>query len=210
MSCMLASFCIRLRTMLQHAWAEVHYSRDYKFWGVLPRRISRQIYCLAGTLEMVDMNFSALAREIDNYANEVGEKVSRGDLDIEINSISLLRYLSLKLDPLQGKGVSVLADSHISKVIIEELENFGVCSLGDLETILNENFLESVVRHQGYTTYAGSLRDAMLVADIDRYFSASWNGNWQEAESYTFEMLKDKYEEEKVETIFKEKRIRWN
>jgi ppGpp synthetase/RelA/SpoT-type nucleotidyltranferase len=203
-------FEIQVRTVLQHAWAEIHYSRGYKFFGVLPRRVNRKIYCLAGTLEMVDMNFSTLAQELDNYAEEVTVRVSDGDLDIEVNSISLLKYLSLKLEPLKRKGVHILEDDNISKTIIEELENFGVSSLAKLDAILNEEFLESVVSHQGYTTYAGSLRDAMLVADIDLYFRVSWNNNWQEAESYTFEMLRDKYSEDKVESLFREKGIRWN
>jgi putative GTP pyrophosphokinase len=203
-------FEIQVRTMLQHAWAEIHYSRDYKFSGVLPRYIRRRLYCLAGALELIDMNFAMLAREVDNYSNEVEEKVLRGDLDIEINSTSLLKYLSIKLRPLKSRGVELLEDDYISKTLIDELENFRIHALSGLDKILSDGFLEAVVDHQTYTTFAGSLRDAMIYADIDYYFSTSWNNNWQEAESYTFEMLKDKYSDEKVETMFRERDISWN
>jgi hypothetical protein len=203
-------FEIQVRTMLQHAWAEIHYSRDYKFGGVLPRHVRRRLYCLAGALELVDMNFATLASELDDYAETVMDNVSKGNLNIDINTTSLLTYLSIRLEYIKTRGTSVLDDGHISKTIVDELHNFGINSIGDLDKILNQEFLESVANHQEYTTYAGSLRDAMIFADIDRYFNNSWNNNWQEAESYTYEMLIDKYDEAKVERLFREKGIRWN
>jgi len=203
-------FEIQVRTMLQHAWAEIHYNRDYKFSGVLPRRISRQLYCLAGALELADMNFSALASEIDNYAEEISERVRRNDLQIDINSLSLPPYLSHKLKFLEVNGVQLVVDEHISRMIVEELQNFGVHSLKDLDAILNEQFLESIINHQTYTTYVGLMRDAMLVEDIDLYFANCWNSHWQEAESYTFEILKERYDGARVELMFRERGIRWS
>jgi len=203
-------FEIQVRTMLQHAWAEIHYNRDYKFSGVLPRRISRQLYCLAGSLELADMNFSALAAEIDSYADEVKEKVKRNDLAVEINSLSLPGYLSKKLEVLETNEVHVISDRQISRMIIEELQNFGVSSLIDLESLVNDSFLRAIVNHQAYTTYVGLLRDAMLFADINKYFEKCWNGHWQEAESYTFEILTDQYEADYIERVFEQNGIRWN
>ncbi len=153
------------------AWAEIHYSRGYKFSGVLPRHVNRRLYCLAGALELADMNFAALEREVDDYREDVMKRVDNGDLDIEINSTSLLSYLSIRLQHVKLKQVEVLEDDDISRTVIDELENFGILSLSDLNSLLNDEFLESVAKHQGYTTYAGTLRDAMIFSDIDRYLS---------------------------------------
>src|ERR1051326_5420587 len=100
-------FEIQVRTILQHAWAQIHHERDYKFSGVLPKHIRRRLYGLAAVLELVDGEFDALASKLDVYAEEVAERISRGDLDIDINTTSLLKYLPARLAPLKNRGVDV-------------------------------------------------------------------------------------------------------
>lgn len=203
-------FEVQVRTILQHAWAQIQHERDYKFSGVLPEQIKRRLYRLAAVLELVDSEFDTLASKLDTYAEEVTKKVSRNEFDVEINTTSLLRYLSKKLSPLTGGGLVILEDGSIPRIVIAEMESFGLHTLADLNEILSAEFLEAVVSHQSYTSYAGLLRDAMLYVDIDRYFDASWNNNWQVAESYTFEILSDKYGAERVERVFQERGIKWN
>ncbi len=41
-------FEIQIRTILQHAWAEIEHDRDYKFTGELPINIKRRFRILAG------------------------------------------------------------------------------------------------------------------------------------------------------------------
>ncbi len=203
-------FEIQVRTMLQHAWAEMQHDRDYKFSGVLPNHLRRRLYCVAGTLELVDREFVNLVREIEDYSREIKERILKSDLDADINTTSLSEYLQIKLRQLENKDMVVLEGNRLPKIIIEELENFGVRTLSDLDRILSEDFFESVAHHQSYTTYAGLLRDAMIYTDIDHYFIASWQNNWHVAESYMFEILSEKYGNERVEKIFHENSITWN
>lgn len=70
-------FEIQVRTVLQHAWAEIEHERSYKFSGVLPTPIQRRLNLLAGVLEIVDREFVVLAGEIDRYAEEVARKTKR-------------------------------------------------------------------------------------------------------------------------------------
>jgi putative GTP pyrophosphokinase len=202
-------FEVQVRTLLQHAWAEIHYSRGYKFSGVLPRHVNRRLYCLAGALELADMNFAALEREVDDYGVEVTKRIQDGDFDIEINSTSVSSYLSVKLEDIKSRNVQVLENNEVSKTVIDELERFGIISLFDLNQIMTQEFFDAVVTHQAYTTYTGTLRDAMMFADIDLYFRLSWNNNWVEAESFTFEMLKEAYPAEKLEQVFQANNIQW-
>jgi ppGpp synthetase/RelA/SpoT-type nucleotidyltranferase len=50
-------FEIQIRTLLQHAWAEIEHDRGYKFEGKYPSDIKREFYLIAGTLELMDMEF---------------------------------------------------------------------------------------------------------------------------------------------------------
>lgn len=51
-------FEIQVRTVLQHAWAEIEHDRNYKFAGVLPPEIRRRLFLIAGMLELADREFA--------------------------------------------------------------------------------------------------------------------------------------------------------
>jgi putative GTP pyrophosphokinase len=78
-------FEIQVRTILQHAWAEIEHDRNYKFSGVLPTQIQRRFAILAGTLEMADREFDSIAAEIDSYAEQIAREAAHGDLSAEVN-----------------------------------------------------------------------------------------------------------------------------
>ncbi|MGM0603502.1 MAG: GTP pyrophosphokinase [Bacillota bacterium] len=60
-------FEIQIRSILQHAWAEIEHDRNYKLKGNLPRHLQRRFYSLAGMLEIADREFNSLAEEVEEY-----------------------------------------------------------------------------------------------------------------------------------------------
>ncbi|MFN2339712.1 MAG: GTP pyrophosphokinase family protein [Halanaerobium sp.] len=60
-------FEIQIRSILQHAWAEIEHDRNYKFKGELPKRLQRRFYALAGMLEIADREFNTLAEEVEKF-----------------------------------------------------------------------------------------------------------------------------------------------
>lgn len=60
-------FEIQIRSILQHAWAEIEHDRNYKFKGELPKHLQRRFYALAGMLEIADREFNKLSEEVENY-----------------------------------------------------------------------------------------------------------------------------------------------
>jgi ppGpp synthetase/RelA/SpoT-type nucleotidyltranferase len=58
-------FEVQIRTVLQHAWAEIEHDRGYKFGGILDPSLRRRLNLVAGLLEIADREFSAIARDID-------------------------------------------------------------------------------------------------------------------------------------------------
>jgi putative GTP pyrophosphokinase len=63
-----ALFCkmkceIQVRTILQHAWAEIEHDIVYKSPGEIPFRARRRFACLAGLLEIADREFESLRHD---------------------------------------------------------------------------------------------------------------------------------------------------
>jgi ppGpp synthetase/RelA/SpoT-type nucleotidyltranferase len=60
-------FEIQIRSILQHAWAEIEHDRNYKFKGKLPKHLQRRFYALAGMLEIADREFNTLSEEVETF-----------------------------------------------------------------------------------------------------------------------------------------------
>ena len=54
---------IQVRTILQHAWAEIEHDIVYKSLGEIPFRVRRRFACLAGLLEIADREFESLRQD---------------------------------------------------------------------------------------------------------------------------------------------------
>lgn len=66
---------VQIRSILQHAWAEIEHDLGYKNREAVPREVQRRFYRLAGLLEMADEEFMALDRLSRDYAETLPERV---------------------------------------------------------------------------------------------------------------------------------------
>lgn len=85
-------FEIQLRTVLQHAWAEVEHGLGYKSFYEPPMEIKRKLNRLAATLEILDEEFEDIRYGIALYNQSLDkeEKVLKTD----INKDSLIAYVN--------------------------------------------------------------------------------------------------------------------
>ncbi|MEV6221925.1 hypothetical protein AB0M13_09770 [Nocardia fluminea] len=85
---------IQVRTILQHAWAEIEHDIQYKSVDVLPALVRRRFLALAGMLEIGDREFQAIADDHKVLREEARARVASGDLrNLEITSDSLKALL---------------------------------------------------------------------------------------------------------------------
>jgi putative GTP pyrophosphokinase len=91
-------FEIQVRTLLQHAWAEMEHDIQYKSAAVIPAVIRKKFISLAGLLEIADREFQSLQEEDERLRQQARASVQTGDLStVEITPDSLKTYLDRKL-----------------------------------------------------------------------------------------------------------------
>jgi ppGpp synthetase/RelA/SpoT-type nucleotidyltranferase len=96
---------VQLRTVIQHAWAEIEHDLGYKSSVAVPKDAKRKLFRLAALLELADEEFAEVKNTLLRRTSEVRADLKRGDLDVEIDSTSLAEF--------------VLADSIIANSDIE-------------------------------------------------------------------------------------------
>jgi ppGpp synthetase/RelA/SpoT-type nucleotidyltranferase len=91
---------IQVRTILQHAWAEIEHDIQYKSVQTIPSLIRRRIMSLAGLLEIADHEFQAIQDEDERLRQAARISVEEGKLEsVEITPDALKAYLDKKLGP---------------------------------------------------------------------------------------------------------------
>lgn len=89
---------IQIRTILQHAWAEIEHDIKYKAVETIPTTIRRRFMSLAGLLEIADREFQAIQDEDERLRTEARKSVHEGKLEqVEITPDALKTYLDKKL-----------------------------------------------------------------------------------------------------------------
>jgi len=126
-------FEIQVRTILQHAWAELEHDIQYKTATVIPATIRRRFVALAGLLEMADREFEALQRDDETLRREARHSVEIGNLaGVEITPDALRSYLDRRLgaDGRVSNWSYGLLANHLRKLGFQTLSQVDACIRG--------------------------------------------------------------------------------
>jgi ppGpp synthetase/RelA/SpoT-type nucleotidyltranferase len=89
---------IQIRTILQHAWAEIEHDIQYKAVDTIPHTIRRRFMSLSGILEIADREFQAIQDDGERLRVAARKSLQEGKLkQVEITSDALKTYLDKKL-----------------------------------------------------------------------------------------------------------------
>lgn len=167
-------FEVQVRTVLQHAWAELAHDSNYKFSGTLPPEIERKLYLYAGMLEIADKGFDELSAQIDLYKQSVDEKSKTGDYAVAIDSISLIEYFNTWA---KENNIPIGSAPKNTTELIQELNSFGVSTLAELIAIIPEGYVEAYKELGDESNIFGIIRDWMLITDWKKFLD-NVSFNW--------------------------------
>ncbi|MCA6107281.1 GTP pyrophosphokinase [Bradyrhizobium cenepequi] len=196
------TFEIQVRTVLQHAWAELAHDRSFKLGTGLPAKIQRKLNLYSGMLEIVDGAFDEIAREVDAYKSEIASKTASQLSDTELNSLTLRPYLERLAEEHDLK----ISFTEIPDDILSEFKAFGLNKIADLKRIADKALLEEIGEHiTGDENAIGFIRTLMMYHDIDRYFTV-WKG-WTGLDQPTASLLAKRYGRKKFRDLMNKNEI---
>ena len=135
---------IQMRTVLQHAWANMNHDTGYKSGVDVPKEYLRNLNRLAGMLELADEQFSLIRNEITDYRRRVQSLVASGNLsDVPLDADTFRSYLSLGPFDALNRRIAAVNQAEIQPVnLLNYLSVFRFLeckTLGDIDRIIKEN-----------------------------------------------------------------------
>ncbi len=134
---------IQMRTVLQHAWANMNHDTGYKSGVEVPRRYLRNLSRLAGMLELVDDEFSKIRAELTDYRRRVRALVASGNLDdVPLDGDSFRSFLDLDPFGQLNKRIASVNQAEIHNVplmpYLAVFKGIGCKTLGEVAGIIKE------------------------------------------------------------------------
>lgn len=140
---------IQIRSVLQHAWAEIEHDLGYKSKGGIPREMRRRFARLAGMLEIADDEFAALRQALESYRSSLGERVVKEPDSVEINKDSLALFVyqepATRIDRVICRNVDAdLEDRPGLELLLQRVEKAGMKTLAELKSALENYEAETI------------------------------------------------------------------
>ncbi|MEO1343960.1 MAG: hypothetical protein AAFV74_07390 [Pseudomonadota bacterium] len=171
-------FEVQIRTVLEHAWAEIEHKQNYKSKIALPSDLQRRLMVVAGALELADRELSNIADDAIEYA----DLVSANSTETEDDWLSETSLGALVSDFASKSSIPMAVQSSGNtdlERLIEELNSFGIKRIGEARGLLGKQRerLVSVKETEPNTIY-GLIRNAMILEDYPKYFNKAYQGDF--------------------------------
>jgi putative GTP pyrophosphokinase len=152
---------IQVRSILQHAWAEIEHDLGYKSKYAIPIQMRRRFSQLSGLLELADYEFDGLRKNLRDYSEEIA---SAQDIDILLDKISLAHFIKrsglvrMLDDEIQSQtGLELVFEDWFAESLVDKLLFVGISELSDLEAGLShrsEVISKFAIEHLKSRTYS--------------------------------------------------------
>lgn len=133
---------VQVRSILQHAWAEIEHDLGYKTQNAVPRQIRRRFYRLAGLLELADDEFIRIRDELSDYETNIAQMIINSPNKVRLDQASLLVYLksSQLVHKVNGEieraTHTILVKSDFLQDTLRRLRYLGFKTIADIDTAL--------------------------------------------------------------------------
>ena len=136
-------FEIQMRTVLQHAWANMNHDTGYKSGVEIPSKYNRSLSRLAGLLELADEQFTQIRNDLADYRRRVQALVASGNLaEVPLDGDSFRSYLNLKPFDALNRRIASMNQAEIQDVTLlpylEVFKGLQCKTLGDIDKIIKE------------------------------------------------------------------------
>ena len=141
---------IQIRSVLQHAWAEIEHDIGYKSEIAVPKEMRRSFSRLAGLLEIADREFNDIRRSLANYKEAATQKIQQDEfMDKEIDAVLVETIINTNPKVQQlGKYIASILNSKLKEQkdrgyiesTIRELGSLGVKTVRHLHSVIDNYY----------------------------------------------------------------------
>lgn len=139
-------FEIQIRSVLQHAWAEIEHDIGYKSQIAIPSEMRRSFSRIAGLLEIADKEFNQIRQDLARYKEEAESQISEENfldheldgviLEVIINSNSTVKALNQHISKLFDCTLDAVKDNQDFASAIHRLNWVGIKTVQQLNDAL--------------------------------------------------------------------------
>jgi hypothetical protein len=136
---------IQIRTILQHAWADIEHDLGYKSKETIPRNIQRDFNRLSGLLELADKEFLGIKNSLSEYKDYVSKNINKHDEEILLDKVSLVEFIhtNQQLKQLNKQiadicGSKLIEDDYV-EMDLNYLRLLKIKTVKELNTVLLED-----------------------------------------------------------------------
>ncbi|NII27730.1 (p)ppGpp synthetase [Pseudoflavitalea sp. X16] len=160
---------IQIRSILQHAWAEIEHDLGYKSKNSVPEVYQRDFNRLAALLETADKEFDRLKTHLIGYEEVVAKLIKDAPQDVDINQASLHAFLKsnrvlLLIRALAENNNITIYESKDLTYSLQKFEYLGIKTIKQLEGCINKNEIKLI-------QFANSFIQMTISNDIQKVFS---------------------------------------
>ena len=135
---------IQIRTVMQHAWAEIEHDLGYKSKEDIPDQYRRQFARLAGLIELADDDFVQLKNNINNYEQEIKKKLPTSKKELPIDSSTLMTYVKEDQNYIEllntikslYMDIDINIDSSSLSTVVQRVKKLGLKTIGEIDELL--------------------------------------------------------------------------
>jgi len=151
-------------------------------------------------LEIADKGFDELSSQIDQYIEEFKQRSSKGDFDIEINSLTLEEYV---INWAESTNFQIVENEHKPDFsdLVNELNDLGLKNISELIKIIPSNYPDITKKYGYSTTILGLLRDWMIIYDYKKYHEEV-SFNWLGIDSESHQIIESYLNEEQMKEFY--------
>ena len=172
---------VQVRTLLEHAWADIGHDMTYKTEVRVPDRIHRHFAALAAVLEGADREFERLVHSLDAFKSNYGAHHSREQVESEIERLRIvLAWEPGNVDlAVQAAQLALAVGRHPTALEIlapyRDQPHPGVQRLrGETLCELHRDVPDSPEYREGQTCLEAACRDPDVTAETLCVYAESW------------------------------------
>ncbi|MNV51075.1 GTP pyrophosphokinase YjbM [compost metagenome] len=132
---------VQVRSILQHAWAEIEHDLGYKSTVGVPPDLRRRFARIAGLFELADDEFKSIREALNGYERSLPEKIQdeNASVDLDLPSVRVLFSMPSPVVGLDSAVVGAVGGTLIPystralDAVIKSLHLLGIRTVEDLE-----------------------------------------------------------------------------